>query len=36
MFTFGAPTFSPRLTLGITKGPTAAGVKSIARMPASA
>ena len=35
MLTFIAPTCSWPLTGGITAGPTAAGVRSIARMPAS-
>src|SRR5205085_2038091 len=36
MLTFGAERCSRRLAGGITAGPTAAGVRSIARMPASA
>ena len=36
MLTLGAPTCSSPLTGGITAGPTDAGVRSIARMPASA
>ncbi len=36
MLTFGAPTCSSPLTGGMTAGPTDAGVRSIARMPASA
>lgn len=34
MFTFGASMCSVRLTVGITADPTAAGVRSIAVMPA--
>ena len=36
MLTFSAPRCSSPLTGGMTAGPTAAGVRSIARMPASA
>ncbi|SLJ82756.1 Uncharacterised protein [Mycobacteroides abscessus subsp. abscessus] len=36
MLTLGASRFAPRFTGGTTAGPTAAGVRSTARMPASA